>query len=476
MKSSILRQRVYYILSDFLGCNAALAVFNIIRYYTLPLNAFTPSLTDYYHYPMVVIGQIFFPIMMVILYSLSGFYNEVYFKSRASNVVNTLGISLIGTIIVFFVALYNDSIDDRLRNYEMVAVLYLLFSVFTLIPRWIITNITIARVKNKAIFFNTLIVGVSEKAKDLANELNTRYPTMGFNVVGFVSEHSDKIKELYLDNERYPVYNINELKNIQETVAPDSFIIAAEDRDTKETIKTINTLLPLGRSVYLTPDILHLITLRPHTQMVSGKVLIDVSKSRTPASTLNIKRVSDVAISAIALVLLSPLLAMIAFAVKRSSPGPVIYKQERIGYNKKPFNIYKYRTMYTDSEVNGPSLSSADDPRITPIGRFLRKYRLDELPQFWNVVKGDMSIVGPRPEREYFLKQIIDKAPYYCLLQQVRPGITSWGMVKYGYASNVEQMIERAQYDLLYIDNVSFVVDLKILLYTIETVITGRGV
>lgn len=476
MKSSILRQRVYYILSDFLGCNAALAVFNIIRYYTLPLNAFTPSLTDYYHYPMVVIGQIFFPIMMVILYSLSGFYNEVYFKSRASNVVNTLGISLIGTVIVFFVALYNDSIDDRLRNYEMVAVLYLLFSVFTLIPRWIITNITISRVKNKAIFFNTLIVGVSEKAKDLANELNTRYPTMGFNVVGFVSEHSDKIKELYLDNERFPVYNINELKNIQETVATDSFIIAAEERDTKETIKTINTLLPLGRSVYLTPDILHLITLRPHTQMVSGKVLIDVSKSRTPASTLNIKRVSDVAISAIALVLLSPLLAMIAFAVKRSSPGPVIYKQERIGYNKKPFNIYKYRTMYTDSEVNGPSLSSADDPRITPIGRFLRKYRLDELPQFWNVVKGDMSIVGPRPEREYFLKQIIDKAPYYCLLQQVRPGITSWGMVKYGYASNVEQMIERAQYDLLYIDNVSFVVDLKILLYTIETVITGRGV
>ncbi len=476
MKSSILRQRIYYILSDFLGCNAALAVFNIIRYYTLPLNASTPSLTDYYQYPMVVAGQIFFPIMMVILYALSGFYNEVYFKSRASNVVNTLGISLLGTIIVFFIALYNDSIDDRLRNYEMVAVLFLLFFTFTLIPRWIITNITIKRVKNKAVYFNTLIVGISEKAKDLANELNTRYPTMGFNVVGFVTEHNDSIDELYLNNEHFPVYNMCELSGILETSDVDSFIIAAEDRDTKETIKTINTLLPLGRSVYLTPDILHLITLRPHTQMVSGKVLIDVSKGRTPASTLNIKRVSDVVISAITLILLFPLMAAISLAVKRSSPGPVIYKQERIGYNKKPFNIYKFRTMYTDSELSGPSLSSVDDPRITPIGRVLRKYRLDELPQFWNVFKGDMSIVGPRPEREYFLKQIIDQAPYYCLLQQVRPGITSWGMVKYGYASNVEQMIERAQYDLLYIDNVSFVVDLKILLYTIETVVTGKGV
>lgn len=474
MRNSILLQRIEFIVSDFLASNAALAVFNLIRYNTLPLNASVYSLSDYYLYPMVVAGQIFFPIMMVILYALSGFYNEVYFKSRTSVIVNTIGISFIGTIIVFFVALYNDSIDDRLRNYEMVIVLLLLFSVLIMTPRMVIVNKIIDKIKHKAIYFNTLIVGVSGKARTLANELDTRYNRMGFNVVGFVSEDIDR--DIEINGKSYPVFNLDFIKENVTAMNVDSFIIAIEDADTQEMIRVINTLLPLGHSVYLTPDILHMITLRPHTQMISGKVLIDVSKSRTPASTLNIKRVSDVMLSALTLLIISPLMAVIAFLVKTSSSGPVIYMQERIGYNKKPFNIYKFRTMYTDSEDKGPQLSSADDPRITPIGRLLRKYRMDELPQFWNVLKGDMSIVGPRPEREYYLKQIIAKAPYYCLLHQVRPGITSWGMVKYGYASTVDEMIERAQYDLLYIDNVSFVVDLKILIYTVDTVLTGRGV
>lgn len=132
--------------------------------------------------------------------------------------------------------------------------------------------------------------------------------------------------------------------------------------------------------------------------------------------------------------------------------------------------------MYVNAEASGPSLSSENDPRVTRVGRILRKYRLDELPQFWNVLKGEMSLVGPRPEREYFLSRIIAKAPYYVLLLQVRPGITSWGMVKYGYAENVDEMIERSRYDLLYLENISFTVDMKILFHTVHTVATGKGV
>ena len=132
--------------------------------------------------------------------------------------------------------------------------------------------------------------------------------------------------------------------------------------------------------------------------------------------------------------------------------------------------------MKVDAEANGPTLSTLDDPRITKLGKIMRKYRLDELPQFWNVVKGDMSLVGPRPEREYYIKQIIKIAPYYSLVHQVRPGITSWGMVKFGYASNVDEMISRLKYDLLYIENVSLAVDLKIIFYTINTVFTGKGI
>ena len=183
----------------------------------------------------------------------------------------------------------------------------------------------------------------------------------------------------------------------------------------------------------------------------------------------------DIVVSALSLIVLSPVLAAIAIAVKCDSKGPAIYRQQRIGLHKKPFMINKFRTMRIDAEDCGPALSRHDDPRITPLGHFLRKYRLDELPQFWNVLIGDMSLVGPRPEREYYIRQIIARHPAYSLIHQVRPGITSWGMVKYGYASDVDQMLERLEYDLLYIENVSLGVDLKILFYTVSTVVTGKG-
>jgi exopolysaccharide biosynthesis polyprenyl glycosylphosphotransferase len=194
-------------------------------------------------------------------------------------------------------------------------------------------------------------------------------------------------------------------------------------------------------------------------------------------STQNLKRSGDILLSLLALIVLSPVYLLLAILIKLDSKGPVFYSQERIGYHKKPFMIFKFRTMINNAESeNGPQLSSEGDQRITKIGRFLRKYRLDELPQFWNVLRGDMSMVGPRPEREFFIRQILKKAPYYSLLHQVRPGITSWGMVKHGYASTVDEMVERARFDLIYLENISLIVDMKILLHTVNTVIKGRGV
>ena len=170
-----------------------------------------------------------------------------------------------------------------------------------------------------------------------------------------------------------------------------------------------------------------------------------------------------------------PVYAVLALSVRLDSPGPVFYRQCRIGYHKRPFDIIKFRTMRTDAEEAGPALSADEDPRITRLGKILRKYRLDELPQFWNVLKGEMSLVGPRPEREFYIRQIMERQPAYSLIHQVRPGITSWGMVKFGYATSVDEMIERLRYDLLYLENVSFGVDLKILFHTVSTVLCGRG-
>ena len=209
---------------------------------------------------------------------------------------------------------------------------------------------------------------------------------------------------------------------------------------------------------------------------IAGEPLINICSARMSDSTQNLKRVGDILVSSAALVLLSPLFAIFAILIKRDSKGPVFYRQERIGYHKKPFRIIKFRTMVADAEPAGPRLSSEGDSRITRLGRFMRKYRLDELPQFVNVLKGEMSLVGPRPEREFFIRQILKKAPYYSLLHQVRPGITSWGMVKHGYASTVDEMVERARFDLIYLENISLMVDLKILLHTVNTVIKGRGV
>ncbi|HNO48752.1 MAG TPA: exopolysaccharide biosynthesis polyprenyl glycosylphosphotransferase, partial [Chitinophagales bacterium] len=187
------------------------------------------------------------------------------------------------------------------------------------------------------------------------------------------------------------------------------------------------------------------------------------------------KRLFDIVLSFLVLILLSPFLCIIAIIIKKTSTGKILYTQERIGKNSQPFNIYKFRSMIENAEGDMPQLTQENDLRITKIGSFIRKYRIDELPQLFNVLKGDMSIVGPRPERRYFIDKISKTTPKYQLLQRIKPGITSLGMVKFGYAHNVPEMIQRMRYDILYIENMSISLDLKILFYTVSTVLQGKG-
>lgn len=467
-------QQLTYVITDYIMLNLAWLGFNIVRYFLLP-TTYIEDLWAWLTTAAPLIGQVAVPLGIMAIYWLTGYYNynQVYLKSRVAELGNTLAVSFAATVIIYFSVLIDDGIPERAGNYEMLMLLWgmLFLPVYT--GRLIITTRNIRRLRSGRLTVNVLIVGASRGAIDLAQRLDNYLSRMGMKVVGYVDIEGSAVGRSDFDR---PVYQIGQLNNVCQEQQITALIIKPGHNGMRSTVNIINSLYPLGRSMYLPADIYHLIASHGRLDTVVGEPLINISSARVSASTWNVKRTFDVVCSATALILLSPLLLGIGLAVRLDSRGPALYRQERIGYRKRPFKINKFRTMYTDAEADGPTLSSVDDPRVTRVGRVLRKYRLDELPQFWNVFKGDMSLVGPRPERQFYIDQLVAVAPYYSVIHQVRPGLTSLGMVKYGYASTVEQMLQRLRYDLLYIDNITLGTDLKILLHTINTVITGRGI
>jgi exopolysaccharide biosynthesis polyprenyl glycosylphosphotransferase len=265
------------------------------------------------------------------------------------------------------------------------------------------------------------------------------------------------------------------MEKVLEEYRIEQVILAIEATDHQHLEEILN--LTEGRSIIISilPDIYQILLGLVRVQHVFGTPLIEIRQDLMPVWQMVIKRAMDISVSFLVLVLGSPFLLTVALITKWTSKGPVLFFQERIGKNGSPFRIIKFRSMYTDAEKLGPALSSTHDPRITPWGRFMRKTRIDEFPQFFNVLIGEMSLVGPRPERQFFIDQIMLKAPHYRHLNRVRPGITSLGQVKYGYAENVDEMVRRLKFDIIYIENMSLGMDFRILIYTIMTVLGAKG-
>lgn len=459
------------IAADFIAVALGWFVFNIIRFYSLPLS-YTDNLRWWLATPTVLLGQFAIPLCMVLLYALCGNYRRTILptRSRLDVVLNALGVTAIGALGIFFAVLLNDNVPERLANYELILILALCLFVpvvcvrlvrFTRLGRrWLAGNPT----PRKALLFIPpgATVGDVDRISKVALD-------SGYHFTGFVAPGRDNCALAPLRPCHGTLAEVCDREDIQAIFIPVADLDIMRDRD------TMNSLYRLEMPVFVMAVGSGMMAMR-RLSAVRTEPMVDIASVNMSPLTANLKRAADIVVSSVALVVLLPVFLTVATAIRLDSPGPVFYRQKRLGLRRKPFNIIKFRTMRPDAESSGPRLSHDNDPRITRIGRFLRKYRLDELPQFWNVLRGQMSIVGPRPERPYFAAHLLEREPAYTLIHHVRPGITSWGMVKYGYASDLDQMMARMPYDLLYIQNISMVIDLKILLHTVATVVTGRGV
>jgi exopolysaccharide biosynthesis polyprenyl glycosylphosphotransferase len=467
------KQRVLYILFDFLAASLAWLLFYLFRKIQIEPQVFgtqVPITLDTTFW----VGILGVPFAWIVLYYFTGFYKSMYHRSRLDDFVRTLMSSLLGVIIIFFVLILDDVIVDYTNYYSLFFTLFLQHFTLTLIPRMVLTSRTVSRVHQRKITFRTVMIGSNENAVDLYKEIQGQKRSSGHEILGFINVNQ---KEHYqLQDYMVHLGSYQNMEKILEENKVEEAIIALDPSEHGKIGDVVSRLSLMNIGVSAIPSMTDFLTGKVKSTTIFGTPLLEVSHELMPAWQQNVKQIMDMALSVFCLLILSPLILFLSIGVKLSSPGPVLYKQSRVGRYGREFYIYKFRSMYHNAEENGPELSSRHDPRVTRFGQMMRRHRLDEIPNFINVLRGEMSLVGPRPEREYFIEKIVREAPHYSHLHKVKPGITSWGQVKYGYAMNVQEMINRLRYDILYIENMSLFVDMKILFYTIITILKGRGV
>lgn len=456
---------LFMVLTDYCSAALAWAAFYYFRKIQIEQAEFSTN-------PTFWLGSIVIPLFWILLYYIIGTYQNVIRLHRFKILSQTFTATLTGSIGLFFALLLDDDIYSYQFYYKSILGLFAIHFICTIIPRYILTSYFVRRIQTRKVGFKTLLIGGSEKAVQIYEELEALPKSMGNSFVGFVNLNGiDTVLE-----EKLPYFG--HVKQIEQVIREQEIeeVIIALDRSEHEKLKGIISILSgYPVRIKLIPDMYDIISGSVRMNNIFGALLLEVNSEFMPFWQQALKRIFDIVLSLIAFILLIPLYIVLSIAVLTSSKGPIFFLQERVGKDGIPFKIIKFRTMYTDAESKGPQLSSSNDPRITPVGRIMRKLRLDEFPQFINVIKGDMSLVGPRPERQFYIDQIVQKEPQFMQLTKIRPGITSWGQVKYGYAENVDQMLQRMKYDLLYLKNMSLALDFKIMLYTILIVVKAKG-
>ncbi len=459
-----------YLFFDILAAFASWIIFSIYRYNVMDKPFRHPGFTTDSHF---ILPLLILPFFWVLIYYVTGYYNNIFRKSRLLELSQTFFNCLFGSIILFFFLVLNDDLPTYANIYRLFTALFALQFGTTYFFRVIHTSRITKKIHRREFGFKTLIIGGSPKAVELFHELNTQEKPSGNELVGFIQVETEQHSPL--NKHIRCLGNIEQIPSIIENYKIEEVIVTINSSEHKLLSRLLILLQGFKLTVWGIPDLYDILSGVPKTDNLYGLPLYKISNGIMPAWAMNVKRICDISFSFIALLLFAPVSLIVAIAIKADSKGPILYSQKRVGRYGREFKIYKFRSMISVAEQEGPQLSSNNDPRITRVGRFLRKTHLDEIPQFINVILGQMSIVGPRPERKFYINQLLELAPQYNLLHKIRPGITSWGQIKYGYASNVEQMLERLPYDLVYLKNASLYLDFKIMIYSVLELFSAKG-
>lgn len=465
-------QQAKYVFADLFSAALAWMLFFTYRKTLVNPNLFD-NLDVVFGDPNLYLGILVIPLFWLILYIIVGSYRKIYRKSRIKEITVTFSTAFIGVVILFFTLLLDDVVPTYQSYFNSFLVLFGIHFFFTALFRLIITTGAVKKIHHKVIGFPTIIVGSNNNAVELFKQLDGQFPSSGNQFVGFVNARD--YKKYALARHLPHLGHFEDLPKLVRDMKIEEVVIAVERSETQLVEEILTTIEDTDVIIKIIPGMQDYLLGSVKTTSIFTEPLVQISPHMMPPWQESIKRLIDITASTIAILILSPVYIFLFAGVKLSSKGPILYWQERIGLHGKPFMIPKFRSMYVGAEKGTPQLSSENDSRITPFGLFMRKVRLDELPQFFTVLKGDMSLVGYRPERQFFIDQIVKRAPHYRLLFKVKPGITSWGQVKFGYASNVDEMVVRLKYDILYVENMSLAMDFKIMFYTALIIVQGRG-